>query len=277
MGPYVVNDVDWKGRTTTTAQYSADPTWSSVLTGDGYSAYAASTSTNRLTQSAPLYDDLGRVYQTQHYDISPSTGSGSNYLAKNSFYDRNDRVVASAPAYAAGTETAYDGAGRLYETRTVTALQSTPYSSGAYQYCAPTPNPTLSSMSGGDAGVLELAHQTLDANGNVLETDTYEDNHDDVTGSNPGVNLTNNNDYVRRTVFNWYDAANRQTTTADYGSGDTASGAGQWKYATIPTRPTSTPSASSSTVSGYTYRVLQRLWSLANRHRSGRDCHQDFL
>jgi hypothetical protein len=184
---------------------------------------------------------------SQQYDISPSSGTGTNYLCQNSFYDRNDRVVASGPAYAAGNETAYDGAGRQYEKRTVIALQSTAYSSGAYQYCAPTPVPTLSSMSGGDAGVLEMTHQTFDANGNVLETDAFEDNHDDLTGSNPGINLTSNNDYVRRTVFKWYDGANRITTTADYGSGDTATAAGQWKYATIPSRPSSAPTASSST------------------------------
>jgi RHS repeat-associated protein len=156
-------------------------------------------------------------------------------------------LVAAAPAYAAGTETAYDGAGRQYETRTVIALQSTPYSSGVYQYCAPSPVPTLSSISGGDNGVLKLAHQTLDANGNVLETDSFEDNHDDVTSSTPGINLTSNNDYVRRTVFDWYDAANRITTAVDYGSGDTSSGAGQWKYATIPSRPSSAPTASTNT------------------------------
>jgi RHS repeat-associated protein len=247
MGPYTANDVDWKGRATTTSQYGADPTWSSVLTGDGYSAFASSTSTNRLTETSTLYDNLNRVYQTQQYDIAPSSGTGTNYLAQNSFYDRNDRLVASAPAYAAGRETAYDGAGRQYESRTVTALQSTPYSSGAYQYCAPQPIPTLNSISGGDAGVLELTHQALDANGNVLETDKFEDNHDDVIGSTPGINLTNTNDYVRHTVFQWYDAANRLTTAADYGSGDTASGAGQWKYATIPTRPSSAPTASSNT------------------------------
>jgi RHS repeat-associated protein len=246
MGPYTVGDVDWKGRATTTAQYSADPTWSGVLTGDGYTAYASSTSTNRLTETIAAYDNLNRVYRTQQFDIAPSTGTGTNYLAQNAFYDRNDRVVASGPAYAAGTEAAYDGAGRQYESRTVIALQSTPYSSGAYQYCAPTPNPTLSSMSGGDAGVLELSHHDLDANGNVLETDTFEDNHDDVTGSTPGINLTSNNDYVRRTVFSWYDVGNRITATADYGSGDTSTGAGQWKYATIPTRPSSAPTASSS-------------------------------
>jgi RHS repeat-associated protein len=247
IGPYTVGDVDWKGRATTTAQYSADPSWSGVLTGDGYAAYAASTSTNRQTETSAAYDNLNRVYQTLQYDIAPSTGTGTTYLARNAFYDRDDRVVAAAPAYAAGTEIAYDGAGRAYQSRTVTALQSTPYASGTYQYCAPTPNPTLSSMTGGDAGVLELTHQTLDANGNVLETDAFEDNHDDVTGSTPGLNFTSNNDYVRRTVFSWYDTANRITTAADYGSGDTASGAGQWKYATIPSRPATAPTASTST------------------------------
>lgn len=246
IGPYSVSDVDWKGRATTTAQYSSDPTWSSVLTSDGYTAYASSTSSNRLTEDATLYDSLARIYQTQYIDISQSNGTGSNYFARNRFYDRNDRLVARAPAHAAGIEIAYDGAGRKYETRTVITLQAS-YSSGAYEYCAPIPNPTLSSISGGDNGVLDLSHQTLDSNGNILETDTFEDNHDDVTGSSPGINLTNNNDYVRRTVFNWYDGANRITTTADFGSGDTSSGAGHWTYATLPTRPSSAPTASGST------------------------------
>jgi|ERR1700733_6179596 len=42
----------------------------------------------------------------------PSTGTGTSYVAQNAFYDRNDRVVASAPAYAADTKAAYDGAVR---------------------------------------------------------------------------------------------------------------------------------------------------------------------
>src|SRR3984885_6056897 len=119
MVPYAVNDVDWKGRITTSAQYSADPTWSSVLSSDGYPAYASTTSTNRLTETSMLYDNVNRIYQAQQYDIAPSSGTGTNYLAYNMFYDRNNRLVASAPAYAAGTEAAYDGAGRQYETRKV--------------------------------------------------------------------------------------------------------------------------------------------------------------
>ncbi len=247
IGPYTVNDVDWEGRVTTMAEYSSDPSWSSVLSGDGYSAYASSTTTNRLTRTNTLYDNLNRTYQTQEFDIAPSSGTGSNYLAENVFYDRNGRRVASAPAYAAGTETAYDGAGRDYETRAVISLRSAAYSSGAYQYRSPVPNPALSSMSGGDDGVLTLAHRTLDGSGNLLQADSFEDNHDDVTGSSNGINLTSNADYVRRTVFKWYDAANRLVASADYGSGDTSSGTGQWKYAAIPSRPSSTPTASANT------------------------------
>jgi RHS repeat-associated protein len=247
IGPFTVNDVDTAGRVISTATYTADPTWSTVLNGDGYTAYASTTATSRASQVNTLYDDLGRMYQTQTYDIAPSTGSGSHYLAMNTYYDRNGRLVANAPAFGAGTETAYDGSGRAYQTRTVVALQATPYSSGLFQYCAPVPNPSLSSMAGGDNGVLALSHLTYDANGNVIETDAFEDNHDDVVSASAGINLTNNNDYVRRTVFKWYDSLNRLTATADYGSGDPSSGAGQWKYATLPTRSSTGPATSSNT------------------------------
>ncbi len=247
MGPYPVADVDWFGRATSSALYDTDPNWSTVLTGDGYSAYASSTSGQRRTQRDVLYDNLGRVYQTKRYEISSSSGTGSNYLSAKRYYDRNDNLVATGNDYAAGKEMAYDGAGRQYQVRTVVALPSPPYSSGAFNYTAPVPKPSLGSMSGGDAGVLAVLHSVFDTSGNITETDEFEANHDDLTGGSPGIDLSNNDDYVRRTVFGWYDAVGRVTTTADYGSGDTASGAGQWKYAALPTRPSSAPTASSST------------------------------
>ena len=71
IGPYTVNDVDWKGREIAAAQYSADPTWTSVLSSGGYTVYASTTSTNRLTETAVLYDNVNRIYQTQEYDIAP--------------------------------------------------------------------------------------------------------------------------------------------------------------------------------------------------------------
>ncbi|WP_157605111.1 HNH endonuclease [Schlesneria paludicola] len=247
IGPYSVKDVDWLGRTTTASIFNTAPTWSTVLTGDGYSAYASSTATNRRTQVDTLYDDLGRVYQAKKFKIAATTGAGTNYLSRKNYFDRNDQLVATGIEYAKGTEIAYDGAGRAYQQRTVVALKSTPYTSAAFNYNAPAPKPSLNSMSGGDSGVLTLYHQSLDANGNASEVNSLEDNHDDLAGSSKGINLTNNNDYVRQTEFRWFDTVGRFTTSADFGSGDATSGAGQWKYASKPSRPSTEPTASSNT------------------------------
>ncbi|MBX3436148.1 MAG: RHS repeat-associated core domain-containing protein, partial [Planctomycetaceae bacterium] len=145
------------------------------------------------------------------------------------------------------TELAYDGAGRQYQSRTVLQLESTKYSSGAFNYRDPKPHPARSSMSGGDDQVVLLAHSEFDAAGHAIGQHTYEMIHND-TGANLGIDLSNNDDYVRRTVYSWYDDAHRLIATGDYGSGDTAAGAGKWKYAAVPARPGSAPGSSSDTV-----------------------------
>jgi RHS repeat-associated protein len=50
----------------------------------------------------------------------------------------------------------------------------------------------------------------------------------------------------------------RETTMANYGSGDTTTGAGNWKYATVPSRPGTAPTSSSQTtlVTLYSYNAL---------------------
>ncbi len=126
-------------------------------------------------------------------------------------------------------------------------LNSTKYSSGAFSYRDPAPDPTLSSMTGGDDKVVVLSHRVFDDAGNIIEKHSCDMNHDD-TGVSTGINLTNNNDYVRSSTYAWYDNANRTTTVGTYGSGDTATGAGQWKYAAAPSRPATAPTASSDTV-----------------------------
>jgi len=253
VGPYPVLDLDWMGRTTTSAVYDSAPTWTSVLTGDGYSAYASSTATNRRSRGDTLYDDLGRTYQTKEYEISASTGSGSNYSTMINYYDRNGRRAAISQNFRGAKEYAYDGAGRLYQVRTVTDLDSGLYSSGKYVYQLPTPNPSLGSMTGGDDMVVTLSHSVFDAEGNGTERHEFEATHDDLAGGSVGIDLSNNDDYVRRTFYQWYDGADRLTTMADYGSGDTASGAGTWKYAAIPTKSGTAPTTSSNTALVTTY------------------------
>jgi hypothetical protein len=60
------------------------------------------------------YDDQGRVYQTQVYDVNPTTGTVStNALTTNLYYDhRGDLVAQSAPG-GLWSKAQFDGAGRL--------------------------------------------------------------------------------------------------------------------------------------------------------------------
>ncbi len=241
-GPFSVQDVDWMGKVVASAKYTSNPTWSTVLTGDGYSDYT-STTTNRRSLAETDYDDLSRAYRTKTYAVS-SSGTAGDALQTDMYYDRNSRQVAIAPSNSAASETAYDGVGRAYQRRTVLELEATKYSSGAFAYRSPTPHPTRSSMTGGDDKVLTLAHYVFDSAGNATEQHSFEALHDDTDG----IDLTANDDYIRGTVNHWYDEADRQKTTGYYGSGDTAAGAGQWKYAAVPTRPASAPTTSSDTV-----------------------------
>jgi RHS repeat-associated protein len=256
-GPYQVSDIDWSGKTTASASYITAPTWTSVLTGDGYTDYASSTATNRRTLTKTLYDDLGRSYELRNYKVDQSTGAATNYLSTSSYFDRDGRTVAESNGSLSASETAYDGVGRPYQRRTVLALASTKYSSGTYQYRAPQPKPTLSSMTGGDDKVLSLSH--TEYSGNLMTgSHSFEANHDDGTSASAGIDLSNNDDYVRQTVYYWYDAVDRVTAMSNYGSGDTTAGAGSWKYAAVPSRPGTAPSSSSSTslVTTYSYNAL---------------------
>jgi len=243
IGPFTVMDVDWMGRTKATALYDAAPTWATVLTGDGYTDYASGTTTDRRSLSKTLYDDQGRVYQTEQYEVAESNGAAGNKFVSDNFYDREWRLVGTRQQNGAGREMAYDGAGRQYESRLVTDLETTKYTSGAFNYRDPLPKPDIANLSGGNDGVIELSHTAFDAAGNELESHHFELDHDDTNG----LSLTSN-DYVRRSVFSWYDAADRVTATGDYGSGDTTAGQGTWKYVARPTRAGSAPSTSADTV-----------------------------
>lgn len=243
FGPYWVRDVNWYGKPTAKALYDTVPTWSTVLTGDGYTTYASTTSTNRRTLEEVDHNNLGLVYETREYKIAESTGTGSDAIVFQMFYDRNGRLVADSQDYGAGTEFAYDGVGRQFQSREVIRVEETSYSTGAYNYRAPVPHPIISSMSGGDDYVITLNHTVYEGS-NAIGWHHFEDNHDDQVSAERGIDLTNNDDYIRRSNYAWFNASRRTTATADYGSGDTTTGAGTWKYSSIPSRPSSAPSSS---------------------------------
>ncbi|MEZ6049199.1 MAG: RHS repeat-associated core domain-containing protein [Planctomycetaceae bacterium] len=246
MGLYAVRDIDWLGRTTVSSVYDSDPNWTLVLTADNYSNYATGYATNRIAKSAIYYDDLGRVYNTRNFKVL-SDGTHSHFFSNEYYYNRNNQLAGYGFSRTNFGELAYDGAGRMYQMRDVQSIETTKYASGVYQYRDPQPNPSLSSMSGGDDVVLGLQHYAFD--GTLLtEVHDFQSTHLDVDSGTNGIDLTNHDDYIRTSTFAWYDDVQRLTTVADYGSGDTGANSGVMKYTAIPTRPGTAPSASTSSI-----------------------------
>ena len=102
-------------------------------------------------------------------------------------------------------------------------------------------------MVAGDDSVIEFTHAVYDAAGNATQEHTFEANHNDTNG----LDMTANDDYVRRSVYRSYDAVNRLLVVVDYGAGD-ASGAGEaWRYVAVP--GTTSGATSLATTFGYFY------------------------
>ncbi|WP_428940595.1 RHS repeat-associated core domain-containing protein [Fontivita pretiosa] len=239
--PFTVIDADFMGRTVATAMFVTAPTWSAVEDNETYAQNASDA--NRRSLATTAYDPLGRVYQTAVYAVS-SSGVPGNRLVTDRYYDRNSNLVATATKGSAAMEYAYDGAGRQYQSRVVTELEATKYSSGAFNYRDPQPKTSLGSMSGGDDKVLELSHLVLDGAGNAEQSVRLEMNHDDTGGTTVGLNVAATpRDYVQTVVYNWYDDADRLTDTANYGTGTSG-----WSYAAAPSRPGSAPGHNDDTV-----------------------------
>ena len=257
VAPFTVRDVNWRGRQVAVARYSSAPNWSSVVGNDNY---AANVSTARLSLTKTLRDYLNRPYEQRIYSVAAGQ-SASKYLLTEFFYDRDNRLVGVAPYQGAATEIAYDGVGRQYQRRTTGKLEGSTYSSGKFQYRLPLPDPSFSSddpnaMADGNENVFSITHRVFDVAGNIVELHKFEKNHDDTNGLD--IDATTK-DYVRQSTFIWYDTANRPSTMADYGSGDTSAGDGTWKYSAVPNP--SEPSASNDLriVTQYTYDDSGRL------------------
>jgi RHS repeat-associated protein len=168
------------------------------------------------------YDDQGRVYQTQVGKVEPTSGgSPSAYLTTNLWYNHRGDVIKESNPGGLVTKFAYDGAERV-------TLQYTSDGGG--------------DSSWSDAGnvtsdnVLEQTEFTYDKNGNAILSVERQRNHDETgTGG-----LGNETTAPKARVYyaaDYYDAANRPTTTVDVGTNG----------GTAYMRP-STPDARSDTV-----------------------------
>lgn len=225
--PFEVQDVDWQGRVIAAAQYTTEPSdWGDLTEDEGDSAYANGSGTSgRHDLTLTHYDNLGRVFRTDRYPGAED----EDHFEVNNYYDRNNNLACTGDKYSVHTETAFDGAGRQYQMRTVLDVADTPYDGGKFQYRAPAPAPDVSEMTGGHDGLIEFSHTVYNDSGSPIAEHAFELNHDDPNG----VDMATPN-YVRRSVYSWYDAMERLRTVADYGAGDgTGSGAGSWEYTNL--------------------------------------------
>ncbi len=257
VNPYILRDIDWEGRTTATASYATAPLYWDAEYGDvvayssGGSAYRPKTAGHYNTQ-VYRYDDRGRVFREYTYPGSEST----KHTLKNNYYDGRGALVASSVENGLARELAYDGLGRNYEIRTVTSLEPTKYSSGAFNYRSPKPSTRYgtgneTALTGGDDAVVTLRHVLLSDESLPEESHFLEARHTDTNG----IDLSADDDYIRSSTYSWYDDANRLDTIANHGSGNGAgSGLGLWQYTALPSsvsKPSSSTDASLVTKIGY--------------------------
>ncbi len=91
--PIVVTTYDNLGETIETQQYDGDGVTPQILNG----VLQALASNLLRAQEIDSYDDQGRVYQTQVYDVNPSTGAvSSTALTTNDYYDHRGDLIAES-------------------------------------------------------------------------------------------------------------------------------------------------------------------------------------
>lgn len=229
--PYTLIKHDNLDRVLTTGEYSAttnlDPGDDPATTENG----------NRIGLSKTYYDEQGRVYLREVYQ-DPGDATPEDDLATNTYYDRRGLDWATDAPNSGISFTQYDGLGRRTQTMSGTQFDTAKYASNAPDY----PDD--------DEGLVEATEFTLDEVGNVQKTIRKELNHDDTDG----MDLTNNDDYVRTYVYRWYDDAHRLSDTVNYGTNN----ADGWKdTSTAPTYGASAPARSDTVlVTTYAYHDL---------------------
>jgi RHS repeat-associated protein len=219
--PYTLVAYDHLGRVTATASYSAT---TNLDPGDDPATTENST---RLTLGKTYYDERGFVYKSERYD-DPGDATPADALTSNTYRDRRGLTWASDGANSGVNFTEYDGAGRRVATYLATGFDAAKYDSGAPDY--PDDDETL----------IRKVEYTLDDGGHTTQVFSMELNHD----SPDGLDFTNDDNYIRTIVYNWYDAAHRLTGTANYGTYN----ADGWKYTASAPSYDSSPPARSDTV-----------------------------
>src|SRR5262249_20982898 len=106
-------------------------------------------------QSTAAYDEQGRVYQEQTYEVNPTTGAvSSGALTTSYFYDHRGNPIAESDPGGLWTKDQYDGAGREVLSYTTDGGGGTAWAAAG---------------SVANDVVLEQAQTVYDANSNPIE------------------------------------------------------------------------------------------------------------
>src|SRR5581483_8067460 len=212
-----------------TQQYLGDNVTPQIVNG----VLQALDPTRLRAQEDDFYDDQGRVYQTQVFDVNPYGGSVSAYaLTTNSYYDHRGDLIAESDPGGLWTKSSYDGAGRDVMDYTTDGAGGTTWSAAAS-----VTNDT----------VLEQEQSIYDNDGNVIETIDRQRFHN-TTGTGPLGTPTSPTEAARvYYAAAYYDNVDRLIASVDAGTdGGTA-----W------TRPGTVPSSSPTLlVTSYAYSYL---------------------
>jgi RHS repeat-associated protein len=216
--PIVFNTYDNLGEVTQVQRYDGDGVTITVSAGQ---PQAPSASLLRA-QANTLYDDQERIYQTQVFDVNPSTGAVSSTALTTNYYrdHRGDLIATSAPG-GQWTKSQFDGAGR-------DVMDYTTDGAGGMTWAA------AGSVSSDT--VLQQVQRVFDGDSNVIETIDRQRFHN-ATGT--GALGSPSSGIGARVYYaaSYYDSADRDVADVNVGT----NGGTAW------TRP-STPPSSSATV-----------------------------
>jgi len=225
--PILVTTYDNLDEVTETQQYLGDGVTPQIVNG----VLQPLSSSLLRAQEIDSYDDQGRLYRTQVYDVNPSTGTVSTTaLTTNYYYDHRGNLIAEADPGGLWTKSSYDGAGR-------DVMDSSTDGAGGTSWSA--------ASSVANDTVLEQVQTVYDAEGNPIETIDRQRFHN-ATGT--GALGSPSSGIGARVYYaaEYYDNADR--VIADVNAG--TSGGSAW------TRPGSVPASSATllvTTYAYTY------------------------
>ncbi len=223
--PITYFDYDNLNETTKSRTYDGDTV--SITTTSGVPD--APSSSLLRAQMEMLYDEQNRIYRTQTFSVSSSTGTvSSDSLATNTWYDKHGHMIKTSLPGGLVQKVVYDGIGRATK-----------------QYI--TDGGSDSGWSDADDvtsdNVLQQTEFTYDSNSNVILTTAKEHFHDDTGTGELGTASTGNKARVSYQAA-YYDGADRLVNSVDVGTNGGSS------Y----TRPGSVPSRSDTVlVTTYAY------------------------